>query len=175
MKKLIALAALSFALAAPAKEFLVFFGTYANALSKGIYVSRLDAATGTLSVPELAAETPSPSFLAISPGGKCLYAANEVSSFGNEKAGAVSAFAIDRKTGRLTLLDQKSSGGAGPCHLSTDGTGKALLVANYGGGSVKSFQLNDDGSIGAEGSQIRHHGSSVNTSRQTVPHAHSIY
>ena len=188
------------ALAAPAGEFFAFFGTYTNALSHGIYVSRLDAATGTLSAPELAAETPSPCYLAVSPdipspagvgeGGpdkignegrpgktvqKVLYAANSISGFNGEKAGAVSAFAMDKQTGRLSLLNQKSSGGVGPCHVSADGMGKTLLVANYGGGSVKSLQLNADGSLGAAGSYIRHHGSSVNTNRQTAPHAHSIY
>jgi len=175
MKIVITLMVLNLALAAPAREFFVFFGTYTNALSRGIYVARLDAATGKLSVPELAAESPNPSYLAISPGDKCLYAVNEVSSFGGEKAGAVTAFAIERKTGRLTFLNQKSAGGDSPCHVSTDDTGQELLIANYGGGSVKSFQLNGDGSIGADGSYFLHHGSSVNPNRQTAPHAHSIY
>jgi 6-phosphogluconolactonase len=175
MKTLITLMTLSLALTLPAREFFVFFGTYTNALSRGIYVARLDAATGSLTAPELAAESPNPSYLAISPGEKYLYAANEVSSFGGEKAGAVSAFALERKTGRLTFLNQKSAGGDSPCHLSTDSRGTALLLANYGGGSVKSFQLNGDGSIGADGSYILHHGASVNPDRQTAPHAHAIY
>jgi 6-phosphogluconolactonase len=174
MKTLLFLLPLTFALAAPARQFFVYFGTYTNALSQGIYVSRLESGTGRLSAPELAAETPNPSFLAIAPTGKFLYAANEVSSFGDEKAGMVSALAIDQKTGRQALINQESSGGAGPCHLSTDATGAALLVANYDAGSVKSFRLRDDGGVGAEGSLIHHHGASVNASRQTGPHAHCI-
>ena len=169
-----ALALMAFATAVPAKIFLVYFGTYTNALSQGIYVARLDAQTGKLSTPELAAETPSPCFINLSPDGKFLYAANSVTTFNGENAGAVSAFAVDKKSGQLALLNQKSSGGAGPCHLSVDATGKILLAANYSGGSVKSFSLNADGSLGADGSVIQQHGSSVNTNRQAGPHAHFI-
>ena len=167
-------AATALAVAAPAKEFLVYFGTYTNALSRGIYVSRLDADTGKIAYPELAAATPSPCYLAISPDAKFLYCDNSVKSFNGENAGAVSAFAIDKISGRLTFLDEKSSGGAGPCHVSVDATGKILLAANYGDGSLKSFRLNDDGGIGADGSVIQLHGSGVNPSRQTSAHAHFI-
>ena len=164
---------MSVALAAPAKDFLVYFGTYTNTLSRGIYVSRLDADTGKLSTPQLAAETPSPCFINFSPDGKFLYAANSV-KFPGENAGTVSAFAVDKKSGALKFLNEKSSGGNGPCHVSTDANGKFLFAANYGGGSVKSFSLNADGSIGADGSVIQHHGGSVNTNRQSAPHAHFI-
>jgi 6-phosphogluconolactonase len=169
-----ALALIAFATTAPAKDFLVYFGTYTNALSHGIYVSRLDAKTGKLSAPELAAEAGNPCFLNASPDEKFLYSANSVRTFNGENAGSVSAFAIERKTGQLTLLNAKSSGGAGPCHVSVDAAGKILLAANYSGGSVKSFLLNADGSIGADGSILQHGGSSVNTNRQAGPHAHFI-
>lgn len=159
---------------ATAKEFFVYFGTYTGGLSKGIYVSRLEAETGKLSAPELAAATPSPCFLAISPDQKFLYSADSVASFQGEKAGAVSAFAIDPNSGHLTFLNQKSSGGAGPCHVSVDATAGVLLAANYGAGSVKSFKLNRDGRIGEDGSYLQHHGRSVNTNRQSSPHAHFI-
>src|SRR5208282_4895133 len=138
------LALIATAATAPAENFLVYFGTYTNALSRGIYVSRLDAATGKLSAPELAAATPSPSFINLSPDGKLLYAANEVNGFsdyGIENGGAVSAFVIDKASGQLTLLNQKCSGGVDPCHVSVDATGKVLFVANYSSGSVKSFLL----------------------------------
>ncbi|MEY4916576.1 MAG: 6-phosphogluconolactonase [Verrucomicrobiota bacterium] len=159
---------------APAKEFLVYFGTYTNALSRGIYVSRLDADTGKLSAPELAAAVGNPCFVNLSPDGKSLYSANSVKSFNGENAGSISAFAIDKKSGQLTLLNEKSSGGAGPCHVSVDASGKVLFTANYGGGSVKTFLLESNGSLGTDGSTIQHHGHSVNTNRQTAPHAHFI-
>jgi 6-phosphogluconolactonase len=173
-KWFVVLVAMALSVAAPAKEFLVYFGTYTNALSRGIYVSRLDADTGTLSTPELAATTPSPCYLAVSPDEKYLYCDNSIKSFNGENAGAVSAFVIDKTSGHLTFLDEKSSGGVGPCYVSVDASGKILLAANYGGGSVKSFRLNDDGSIGADGSVIQHHGSGVNPTRQTSAHAHFI-
>src|SRR5258708_24916587 len=117
-------------------ELLVYIGTYTTtpAKSKGIYVSRLDLATGKLSPPQVAAETTSPSFLAIHKNGKYLYAANEVSKFGGKSSGAISAFAIDH-TGMLKQLNQQASGGDGPCYLVTDRSGQCVLAANYGGES----------------------------------------
>ena len=175
-KTLAALAATAVAWVAPvpAGELRVFFGTYTNALSQGIYASRLEETTGKLSAPELAVATPSPCFLAVSPNKKFLYAANSIGSFEGQQGGAVSAFAITKNSLRLTLLNQKSSGGVGPCHVGVDALGKVLLVANYGGGSVKSLALASDGLLGADGTIIRHHGVGVNRSRQTGPHAHFI-
>ena len=169
-----AFATMALAASAPAKEFLVYFGTYTNALSQGIYVSHLDADTGKLSAPELAAAVGNPCFVNSSPDGRFLYSANSLKSFNGENAGSISAFAIDKKSGQLALLNEKSSGGSGPCHVSVDATGKILFAANYGGGSVKSFLLESNGSIGADGSLIQHHGRSTNTNRQAGPHAHFI-
>src|SRR5437660_1757608 len=94
----------------------VYVGTYTGKDSKGIYRFDLDLATGKLSNKELAAEASSPAFLAIHPNHKFLYSVNEVNDIGGSKAGGVSAFAIDAKTGNLTLLNQQTSGGPGPCH-----------------------------------------------------------
>ena len=167
-----AIAFFTLAATASAVSVFVYFGTYTNVLSRGIYVSRLDADTGKLSTPELAAETPSPCFINLSPDKKFLYAANSVKTFNDENVGAVSAFVIDKVSGKLKLLNEKSSGGGGPCHVSVDATGKTLFVANYGGGSVKSIPLNKDGSLGDGGNFFQFHGHSANTSRQAGPHAH---
>ncbi len=157
-----------------AREFLVYFGTYTGPKSQGIYVSRFDARTGQLSAPELAAETQNPSFLAVHPDRRQLYAVGEIGDFAGQRTGAVSAFAIEPRTGGLTLLNQQSSGGQGPCHLSLDAKGKFLLVANYGGGSVASLPVRPDGSLAEAVSAIQHAGSSVNPKRQAGPHAHFI-
>lgn len=170
----IALAVMVLAITAPARDFLVYFGTYTNALSQGIYVSRLDAKAGKLSAPELAAATPSPCFLAVSPDEKFLYTSDSVKTFDGKNVGSVSAFAVDRASGKLSFINAKSSGGAGPCHVSVAAEGKVLLAANYGDGSVKSFQLGTDGGIGADGSVIQHHGSGPNVNRQSSAHAHFI-
>jgi 6-phosphogluconolactonase len=106
--------------AASQKQMRVYIGTYTGASSKGVYVSAFDPANGKLSAPDLAAETKNPSFLAVHPNGRFLYAVGEVGSSGGKPAGAVSAFAIDGPTGKLALLNEQPSGGAGPCHLAVD-------------------------------------------------------
>lgn len=154
---------------------LVYFGTYTGANSKGIYVSHFDSKAGTLSEPELAAETPQPSFLASPAHGRFLYAVNETTEFEGNAAGSVSAFSIERPSGKLTLLNRQSSLGAAPCHLTVDGTGENVLVANYGGGNLTVFPVQADGRLRASSCLIQHQGSSVNSERQTAPHAHGIY
>ena len=164
-----------FAEAAPADSTqLVYIGTYTGAKSQGIYVCQFDSATGRLSAPELAVATPNPSFLAIHPNRQFLYAVSEKSDPAGKRVGAVSAFSLDGKTGKLTLLNQQSSGGIGPCHLSVDQTGKCLLVANYGSGSIAALPIRADGTLGEPSAIIQHQGSSVNPQRQSGPHAHFI-
>ncbi|MDZ4821306.1 MAG: lactonase family protein [Planctomycetota bacterium] len=159
-----------------AEKWHVYIGTYTgtSAKSKGIYRFDLTTKTGKLGQAELVAEIKSPSFLEIHPNGKTLYAAGEIGDFEGGKGGAISALAIDRKTGKLKLLNQKSSVGGGPCHVSVDPTGQCVMAANYGGGSVISLPLNKDGSVGTGGTFVQHTGSSVNDGRQKEPHAHSI-
>ena len=153
---------------------LVYIGTYTGPRSQGIYVSKLDLGAGTLSKPEVAAETPSPSFLAIHPNHRTLYAVSEINDFNGKKAGAVGAFSIDATTGKLTLLNKESAGGTGPCHVNIDSTGRIVTAANYGGGSIVSYPVLADGRLGASGSFIQHTGSSVDPKRQKEPHAHSV-
>ena len=167
-------AAASVWLGAQPPQLLVYFGTYTGAKSKGIYVSRLNPSTGAVSAPQLAAETPNPSFLAVRAQGDYLYAANEIDTFEGKAGGAVSAFAIDRSSGMLKPLNQAGSGGPGPAHLSLDTTGRNVLVANYGGGSVAIVPIGAGGMLGATTSFIQHTGSSVNPERQKEPHAHQI-
>src|SRR5258708_34145837 len=132
----------------PNKPYLVYVGTYTNkTTSKGIYVYNFDPGTGKLTPRGVAAESEDPSFLAVHPSGKYLYAVNEIDHFGAQKRGAASDFAIDRKTGKLTLLNQAATRGAGPCHISLDKSGKFALVANYDGGSVATFPVNADGTL----------------------------
>ena len=164
-------------LAAAPQAYHVYFGTYTNAKteSQGIYRSRLDVATGRLSPAELAAPAKDPAFLALHPNGKFLYALDESSDPKRTPTTGLSAYAIDPTTGALTLLNQQSPGGPGPCHLAVDATGQTLLVANYSGGSVSAISLQPDGRLGALGSIVTHTGSSVNPGRQKAPHAHGIY
>ena len=167
---------------ADGNQLRVYVGTYTRKAgkgtrkaSKGIYLVHLDTATGRLDEPTLAAEVTNPSFLAIHPSRRFVYAVGEMGSVAGKKGGAVSALAVDRQTGKLTLINQQSSGGAGPCHLVVDTAGRNVLVANYGGGSVASLPIREDGRLGQATSFIQHEGSSVDPRRQKGPHAHGIY
>jgi 6-phosphogluconolactonase len=157
-----------------AADYLAYFGTYTGENSKGIYVYKFNSETGQLTEAGLAAETPSPSFLAVHPSEQYLYSVSEINDFDGKKTGAVSAFKIDKASGMLTLLNTVTSGGEGPCHLNVDQTGKCLVVANYGGGSVEAIPVLEDGRLGEPGTFIQHEGSSVNERRQAAPHAHSV-
>jgi 6-phosphogluconolactonase len=155
--------------------YLVYVGTYTTKqTSKGIYAYNFDATTGQLSSIGLAAESTDPSFVAVHSNGKYLYAVNEIGDFNGSKTGAVSAFAIDPKSGALKLLNQVSTHGAGPCHVSLDKTGRFVLVANYDGGSVATFAIQDDGSLSLVKGFVQHSGSGVDKERQEGPHAHWI-
>jgi 6-phosphogluconolactonase len=134
----------------------------------------MDSATGKLGSIELAAETTNPTFLAIHPSRRFLYAVNEIGNFQGKSAGAISAFALDPKTGQLTFLNQQSSGGGGPCHLVVDRQGKNVLAANYGGGSVCVLPIGEDGKLGEATAFIQHQGSGADPGRQKGPHGHSI-
>jgi 6-phosphogluconolactonase len=156
-------------------SFLVYVGTYTTKQSsKGIYAYRFEAASGQLTPIGLAAETTDPSFVALHPNGKYLYAVNEVGDFNGMKSGAVSAFAIDRKSGTLKLLNQVSTHGAGPCFVSLDKSGRFVLVANYDGGSVATFAIQYDGSLSLVKGFVQHSGSGLDKERQEGPHAHWI-
>jgi 6-phosphogluconolactonase len=159
--------------AAKKTDYFVYFGTYTRGASRGIYVCRFDGATGKLSAPRLAAEIESPSFLALHPSGRFLYAVNEVDNFAGAKGGSVTGFSVDRRTGDLTKLNAVSSRGSGPCYVTVDATGKNALVANYGSGSVAVLPIGSDGRLSEASAFDQHKGASVDA-RQKTPHAHSI-
>ena len=163
--------------------YTVYVGTYTEKDSKGIYAFRFDPKTEHYTALGLEAETQNPSFVALHPNGKFLYAVNETGDFrvqgadqGSEgkKTGAVSAFALDSATGKLTLLNQVASGGADPCYLAFDKTGKYLMVANYTGGTVAVFPVMENGRLGEASAIVQHVGKGPNAERQEGPHAHSI-
>ncbi len=156
------------------QEILVYIGTYTRGESEGIYVYRMDNSSGELEFSSVASGVKNPSFVAIGPKQRYLYAVNEISDLDGKPSGAVSAFSIDQKTGELALLNHQPSQGAGPCHVTVDATGQFVLVANYGSGSVAAFPINSDGKLGEASDFVQHQGSSVDPRRQKGPHAHSI-
>jgi 6-phosphogluconolactonase len=152
----------------------VYVGTYTGAKSQGIYRFELDLATGKATTVELAGKSKDPSFLAIHPNRRFLYAVGEGDNLGSKNVGSLSAFALDPKTGDLTFLNQESSGGSGPCHIIVDKAGKNVLAANYGGGSACALAIGPDGKLAPATSIVQHKGTSVDKARQEAPHAHSI-
>ena len=136
------------ACSSPKNEFLVYVGTYTGHGSDGIYAYRFNPSKGELSPLGLAAKTVNPSFITLDSAGRFLHAVNELDSFQNQPTGAVSVFAIDRQSGKLKLLQQISSLGAAPAHLSLDKSGRYLMVANYNGGNVAVFPIGNDGQLG---------------------------
>ena len=155
-------------------DYLVYVGTYTRNLSKGIYAYRFHASTGKVDEIGLAAEMVNPSFLTVHPNHRYLYAVSEFGGNKGQRTGSVSAFSIDAKTAKLTLLNTVSSKGGGPCYVTVDDTGKYVLIANYNTGSVAAFAIQPNGGLGEATAFIQHTGSGTNPKRQRGPHAHCI-
>src|SRR5215472_1581957 len=155
----------------PRLTYTVLVGTYTDKTdSKGIYALSFDTQIGKLAPKGLVAETPNPSWVAVHPNGKWVYAANE-----SGKQSAISAFSLDSGSGKLTLLNQLPSQGEDPCYLSFDKTGKYLFVANYTSGTVAVFPILADGKLGAPASVAKDTGAlGPNKDRQDGPHAHWV-
>jgi len=168
--------------APPKNASLVYVGTYTDtpAKSKGIYLFWLRTEGNevsqniTLMPLGVAVETPSPSFLTLDTKRRLLFCANETETFNGKPGGGVSAFTIDPTSGRLKLINQRSSMGTGPCQLVLDKTGKNVLVANYNSGNVAVLPVAADGTLGEATSVIQDSGKGPNEKRQEGPHAHCV-
>jgi 6-phosphogluconolactonase len=157
------------------KHYVLYVGTYTNGDSKGIYAYSYDATTGAMQPLGLAAETQNPSFLAADAKGEHLFAVNEMQKYQGESSGGVTSFTIDRKTGKLSQLNEVASHGADPCYISLDRSGKYLLVANYTGGNVAVIPILPDGHLEEATSVQKDTGAlGPNKERQEGPHAHFI-
>lgn len=164
--------------AAPDDGELLFVGTYtADGRREGIFLLRMDPRTGGLTQVGAVDAGANPSFLAIHPDGRTLYAVNEVTERAGKPSGGVSAFRIARggtEDGRLTLVGEQASEGGAPCYVSVDRAGRFAFVANYVGGSVAMFPIGADGALAPASHVARHQGSGPNRERQEAPHAHCI-
>lgn len=159
-----------------AHELVVYIGTYTKGASKGIYAARFNTHTGRLGEPALVAEASNPSFLALSPDHRRLYAVSEGAGaeFNGKKSGLVLAYTVHPADGALTAINSAPSAGLGPCHVSVTPDGKAVLVANYSSGVVALLPVRADGGLNAPASFDQHEGKSIHPSRQKAPYAHSI-
>jgi 6-phosphogluconolactonase len=148
----------------------VLFGTGGKA-AKGIYTAAWNENTGEMGEITLAAEVTSPSFLATCPRaeGHFVFAVSEASG---QNAKLTAYTTVEGETA-LRKLNDVSSDGDGPVHLSISKNGKTVVCANYGGGSVSSFQVKVDGSLSEAVSHFQFSGHSTYKGRQEKPHTHS--
>ena len=154
---------------------MLYAGTYTEGTrSEGIYLLRMDRRSGELRRVGSVDAGANPSFLAIRPNGRVLYAVNEVEKYNGKATGAVSAFAIARDTGALTRRNEQPTEGGAPCFVSVDRSGRVVLVANYAGGSVAMLPIQADGALSPATKVVQHTGSGPNAERQSAPHAHCI-
>jgi 6-phosphogluconolactonase len=160
------------ALFVSAQNYYLFVGTYTSGKSKGIYVFQFNSKTGEVQWVSNTDSSSNPSFLAVAPNGKYLYAVNET---GREQPGHVSAYSFDKTKGELSFINKQLSGGDDPCFITTDPTGRWAVVANYSGGNLSALPINRDGSLAAYTQLIQHKGSSANKQRQEKAHVHSSF
>ncbi|MEK6235289.1 MAG: lactonase family protein [Planctomycetales bacterium] len=148
----------------------VWIGTSRSKASKGIYHCKLNTGTGRISSVELAAEAEGPGFLAMHPKGNHLYA---VCSRNGKPSVVAYAIEKDGRKSSLKLLNALEIGDGGAAHVAVDPTGRTLLTAQYGGGSVAVFSLQEDGSLNKRMQIVEHQGGSkVVERRQESPHPH---
>ncbi|HMG68325.1 MAG TPA: lactonase family protein [Chitinophagaceae bacterium] len=150
------------------KNFLLV-GTYTGGKSEGIYIYHFDSNTGDFDSASMI-KTNNPSFLAVTPNEKFVYAVNEAANKGN--GGKVSAFAFNKDDGRLSFINQQFSDGDDPCYVSVDKTGKWIAVANYSSGNLSVFPIHKDGTLDSATTVIQHTGRGEDKERQEGPHVH---
>jgi 6-phosphogluconolactonase len=170
MRRLMCLLLLLCSIALHAQQYYLFIGTYTKGTSKGIYVYRFDASTGDAQPVSVTDTGTNLSYLALSPDGRFVYAANET---GGKDPGKVIAYSFDSLSGKLGFIDERESGGDFPCYVSVDASDRWVAVANYGGGNLSAFPIGSDGSLGPSAQLIQHEGKGSNPQRQEKPHVHS--
>ena len=154
-------------------ENYLLIGTYTSGSSKGIYVYKFNSATGDNHFVS-SVKTSNPSFLAISPNKKTVYAVNEnADTIGSVVGGSVTAFSFNAVDGKLTPMDTHPSGGTNPCYVSVDKTGKWVFAGNYSSGTLSVFPVITNGNIGASSQVIAQTGTGPNKERQEGPHVHA--
>lgn len=163
---------LGFFMNAGAQEYYMLVGTYDSPKSEGIYVYRFNSKTGNAILVSMV-KTSNPSFIAVSPDQKYVYAVHEAAGAGG-KGGDIAAFAFNKQNGMLTLINRQPSGGDHPCHVEVDRTGKWVFASNYTGGSLSVLPVNPDGSLG-NAKTIQFTGKSIHPQRQLSPHVHGAF
>lgn len=157
----------------PSKE-IWYVGTFSENDSKGIYVLTFDRDFMHFQEIQTVHDKKSPSFLTLHPSKQFLYAAYREGQDANDKNGTVIAYRIDSKTGELSKINEVSSAGASPCHISVDPSGEVVFVSNYQGGNLASYKIREDGGLHPANSIYQHEGSNAIPDRQQTAHMHSM-
>ncbi len=157
-----------------AEDLLVFVSAFAAGDDGAIHAYSLNSVSGQLKLLHRTTDVEHPFFIALSPDRKFLYSIHAAGEFGGKDNEHVSAYSLQDKSGTLKLLNRVSSLGTASCYLDVDATGKTVLVANYMTGSVASFPVHGDGTLGDAKTFIQHQGHGADKVRQDGPHAHCI-
>jgi 6-phosphogluconolactonase len=171
MKKILLVLSIALSFQSLAQKDILIVGTYTTGKSEGIYLYSFDNKTGETAKLS-SAKSKNPSYVAVAPNGKIVYAVTELD--GNNGGGGISAFSFNKDSSSLTLINTESSGGASPCYVSVDKTGKWLVAGNYNGGNIAVLPILENGSIG-KATLTQHYGNSTHKTRQTKPHVHCTY
>lgn len=172
MKMLFRLFVLLNVFTAAAQEQYLLIGTYTSGKSEGIYVYTFNSNTGNFEY-KSRIKSPNPSFLAISPGEKYVYAVYEEGK--DQGGGSVAAYRFNKASGELSFINQEPTGGDHPCYVAVDKTGKWVTAANYTGGSISVLPVKAGGGLDAVSQLVQHTGSSVVKERQEKAHVHCTF
>lgn len=172
MKILLRLFILLNVFTASAQDNYLLIGTYTSGKSEGIYVYSFNSSTGNFEY-KSKIKSPNPSFLAIAPGEKYVYAVYEEGK--DQGGGSVAAYSFNKNTGELSFINQEPTGGDHPCYVAVDKTGKWVTAANYTGGSISVLPVKAGGQLQAAAQLVQHTGSSVNKERQEKAHVHCTF
>jgi 6-phosphogluconolactonase len=142
--------------------------------SKGLYVLQFDRKTAKLTILQTVTDKRNPNFLAVDPSRKCLYAICSEGITPDDRNGSVLAFAIDARKGLIKKLDEQSSEGRGPAHVSVDPKGRFAYVANYGQGNFAIYPIQTDGGLGKAKQVLQFEGRGFDTALQKAPFIHSV-
>lgn len=153
---------------------ILYIGTFDGRDSKGIYVFEFDRSTGVINEIQTVSDRSGPNFQAIHPDGHTLYSISGDAYSEESRHGTVSAYRIDPETGMLTLINENSSAGRGPAHVSVDPLGRFVYVSNYSEGNLSVYQIVDGGGLSEAVDIVQHEGSSIHPRRQGAPYVHSI-
>jgi 6-phosphogluconolactonase len=153
---------------------IIYVGTFDGRDSQGIYVFEFNRVSGEMTEIQSVSDRPGPNFQALHPDGFVLYSVSGDAFSELSRHGTISAYQIDSQSGQLQLINEQSTEGRGPAHVSTDPLGRFVYVSNYSEGNLSVYRIIDGGGLSEAVSIIQHEGSSIHPRRQGAPYVHSI-